>query len=65
MAPLKQLGDLAEFTRSDGVRVYIRCQSHSLTNGKVRRTRRYTAATVDWVVVYDATTEACYRLSGP
>ena len=100
MAPLKQLGDLAElkvacdlldrgcklsipfgedcdydliadyagilhrvqvkFTRSDGVRVFVKCQSHSLTNGRVRRTKHYTAETVDWIAVYDATTKTCY-----
>lgn len=49
-----------KFTRSDGERVAIRCGSHSLTNGKVRKTKRYTAAMVDWIVAYDASTERCY-----
>ncbi len=49
-----------KFTRSDGHFLVARCHSHSLTKGKVRRTKRYTAETVDWIVVYDATTQACY-----
>lgn len=49
-----------KFTRSDGVVIFVRCQSHSLTNGKVRRTKRYTAEMIDWIAVFDATTEVCY-----
>ena len=49
-----------KFTRSDGRIVAVGCRSHSLTNGKVRRTKIYTTAMVDWVVVYDATTDRCY-----
>jgi PD-(D/E)XK endonuclease len=33
---------------------------HSLTNGKVKATKRYTAATIDWLAVYDPTTDRCY-----
>jgi hypothetical protein len=32
----------------------------SLTNGKVRQVKHYTAKTVDWMAVYDATTDCCY-----
>src|SRR3954451_7751279 len=100
MAPLKQLGDVAELavaldlrrrgyrvaipfgedceydlvvdrdgvlervqvkhTRSDGEVVVARCRSQSLTNGKVRATKRYTAATIDWLAVYDATSDRCF-----
>jgi hypothetical protein len=49
-----------KFTRSDGCVVAVGCRSHSLTNGRVRRTKIYTAAMVEWVVVYDATTNRCY-----
>jgi PD-(D/E)XK endonuclease len=49
-----------KYTRSDGCVISVRCYSLSLTNGKVRRTKRYTAATVDWIAVYDATTNRCY-----
>ena len=50
-------------TRSDGETMEIRCYSQSLTNGKVRSTKRYTAATVDWIAAYDVTTDRCYYLS--
>src|SRR3954447_8272874 len=99
MAPLKQLGDVAELavaldlrrrgyrvavpfgedcdydlvvdrdgvlervqvkhTRSDGTVVVVRCRSQSLTNGKVRATKRYMADTIDWLAVYDATSGRC------
>jgi hypothetical protein len=49
-----------KYTRSDGDVVLVRCRSHSLTNGKVRATKRYTAETVDWIAVYDAQTERCF-----
>jgi hypothetical protein len=46
--------------RSNGSVVCVRCRSHSLTNGKVRRTKRYTAKTIDLLAVYDVTSERCY-----
>ena len=33
--------------------IQVRCGSHSLTNGKVKRTKRYTAGSIDWLAVYD------------
>jgi Holliday junction resolvase-like predicted endonuclease len=49
-----------KYTESrDGV-VVVRCKSHSLTNGKVRRTKRYTAKTIEWLAVYDRNTDCCY-----
>lgn len=47
-------------TRSDGAVVHVRCHSHSLTNGKIRRTKHYTAAIIDVLAVYDATSDRCY-----
>jgi len=47
-------------TRSDGEVVIVRCRSQSLTNGKVRATKRYTASTIDWLAVYDATSTRCF-----
>jgi len=38
----------------------VPCRSHSLTNGRIRATKRYTAATVDWIAAYDATTNRCF-----
>lgn len=51
-----------KYTRSDGVVVVVRCFSHSLTNGRVKATKHYTAATIDWLAVYDATTDRCYYI---
>jgi PD-(D/E)XK endonuclease len=45
---------------SDGQIVLVRCRSHSLTNGKVRVTKSYTAEMVDWIAVYDCTSERCF-----
>jgi PD-(D/E)XK endonuclease len=49
-----------KYTESDGHRVLIRCRSHSLTKGKVRQTKYYTAETIDWIAVYDRTSDRCY-----
>jgi PD-(D/E)XK nuclease superfamily protein len=46
--------------RSDGAVVEVPCRSHSLTNGKVKRTKFYSALTIDWLAVYDAATEQCF-----
>jgi PD-(D/E)XK endonuclease len=49
-----------KYTESDGQVVLVRCRSHSLTKGKVRHTKHYTAETVDWIAVYDRTSDCCY-----
>ena len=49
-----------KYATGDGRIVPVRCQSHSLTNGRVRETKRYTSATIDWLAVYDVTTNACF-----
>ena len=46
--------------RSDGQIILVRCRSQSLTNGRIRATKRYTAETVDWIAVYDCTSERCF-----
>jgi PD-(D/E)XK endonuclease len=51
-----------KYTRSNGRYVLVRTRSHSLTNGKVKQTKYYTAETVDWIAVYDRTTDRCYYL---
>src|SRR5262245_41605368 len=51
-----------KYTRSDARVVEVKCYSHSLTNGKIRRTKHYTAATIDWLAVYDATTRRCFYI---
>ena len=40
----------------------VECRSRSLTNGKVMRTKRYTASTIDWLAIYDRTTDRCFYL---
>lgn len=52
-----------KYTRSDGRIVLVRTRSHSLTKGKVRQTKAYTSKTVDWIAVYDATTDRCYYVA--
>ena len=49
-----------KFVRSDGEVVEVKCFSAALTNGRVRRVKRYTADAVDWIATYDATTDRCY-----
>jgi hypothetical protein len=49
-----------KYTESKGDFIHVRTRSHSLTNGKVRHTKHYTSATVDWIAVYDRSTDRCY-----
>ena len=49
-----------KYARSDGRILLVRCRSSSLTNGRVRQVKRYTAKTIDCVAVWDAVTEQCF-----
>ena len=49
-------------TDSDGEVITVRCYSHSLTNGRIRAVKRYTAVTIDWLAVYDRSTDRCYYI---
>lgn len=51
-----------KYTASDGSVIKVKCFSHSLTNGKVRRTKRYTAEMIDLLAVYDQTSDCCYYI---
>jgi hypothetical protein len=51
-----------KYVESDGTVVPVRCRSHSLTNGRIRRTKQYTEATIDLLAVYDLTSERCYYI---
>ena len=51
-----------KYATSDGRGVLVRARSHSLTNGRVRETKRYTSETIDWIGVYDATTDQIFYL---
>lgn len=48
-------------TSKNGV-IPVECRSQSLTNGKVRRTKHYTARMIDWLAIYDRTTDRCFYL---
>jgi hypothetical protein len=49
-----------KYAKSDGQVIIVRTRSHTFTAGKVRSTRHYTSATVDWIAIYDQTTDRCY-----
>jgi PD-(D/E)XK endonuclease len=49
-----------KYVRSDGCVIEVQCCSHSLTNGKVKFTKRYTAAMIDWLAVWDAGLDRCF-----
>jgi PD-(D/E)XK nuclease superfamily protein len=49
-----------KYACSDGFVVHFRCYSQSLTRGKVRAVKVYTAEMVDWIAVYDSTTGRCF-----
>jgi hypothetical protein len=49
-----------KYTCSDGVVITVRSRSASLTNGKVKTYKYYTAEIVEWLAVYDVTTDRCY-----
>ena len=54
-----------KYTRSDGSVICVRCRSHSLTNGRVRRIKHYTAETIDVLAVFDQASERCYYIPQP
>jgi hypothetical protein len=43
----------------DGV-LGVKCRSHSLTNGKVRTVKHYTSKMIDWIAIWDRTTDRCF-----
>jgi hypothetical protein len=40
----------------------VRCYSQSLTNGRVRTTKLYTAMTIDWLAAFDPVSDRCYYI---
>ena len=42
--------------------IEARACSLSLTNGKVKRIKKYTAETIDWLAIYDPVTDRCYYI---
>jgi PD-(D/E)XK endonuclease len=51
-----------KYVRSNGPVIEVRCRSHSLTNGKVRSTKHYTAAMIDWLAIWDAALDRCFYI---
>jgi PD-(D/E)XK endonuclease len=49
-----------KYACSDGRVILVRPRSHSLTNGKVRSTKRYTSAMIDWLAIWDAAVDRCF-----
>ncbi len=47
---------------SDGRVIEVRCSSQSLTNGKVKRVKKYTRDQIDWLAVWDSTTRGCFYI---
>jgi hypothetical protein len=49
-------------TSKDGV-MPVHCYSNSLTNGKVRRRKHYTARMIEWLAIYESTTDRCFYVN--
>jgi hypothetical protein len=49
-----------KYAESKGDFISVRRCSLSLTNGKVKRIKKDTAAMIDWLAVYDVVTDRCY-----
>jgi PD-(D/E)XK nuclease superfamily protein len=48
--------------RSNGAVIPVPTRSMSLTNGKVKAYKLYTAEMIDWLAVYDPVTDRCYYI---
>ena len=51
-----------KYAESNGAVICVRARTHSLTNGRVIAVKRYTAAIIDWLAVYDRTSDRCYYI---
>jgi PD-(D/E)XK nuclease superfamily protein len=51
-----------KYVESDEAVVKVKCFSHSLSNGKIRRTKHYTAKTIDLLAVYDRSSSSCFYI---
>ena len=49
-----------KYARSDGCVIEVQACSHSLTNGKVRTTKYYTASMIDWLAVWEPVLDRCF-----
>jgi PD-(D/E)XK endonuclease len=48
--------------RGDRSVIEVRCYSMTIVNGKVRSRTPYTQDSIDWLAVYDATTDRCFYI---
>jgi hypothetical protein len=48
--------------RPNGAVLSIPCRAVSLTNGRARNVKRYTAQTIDWVAAWDPEGDRCYYI---
>jgi hypothetical protein len=46
--------------QTDGRVILIRARSSSLTNGKVRQVKHYTADMIDWLAAWEPTLDRCF-----
>jgi PD-(D/E)XK endonuclease len=51
-----------KYAHSDGRVILVRPLSHSLTNGRVRATKMYTSAMIDWLAIWDASLDRCFYI---
>jgi hypothetical protein len=49
-----------KYAQSDGRVITVRSRSASLTNGKVRATKLYTAETIDWIAAWEPALDRCF-----
>ena len=52
-----------KYAQSDGRVIIVRPRSHSLTNGRVRATKRYTASMIDWLAIWEPSLDRCFYIS--
>jgi PD-(D/E)XK endonuclease len=51
-----------KYACSDGRVIAIRARSHSLTNGRVKATKRYTARMIGWLAVWEPGLDRCFYI---
>jgi hypothetical protein len=51
-----------KYVRRTGDVIRLTARSVSLTNGKVKRIKRYTAVTIDWLAAFEPVSGCCYYL---
>lgn len=51
-----------KYVESNSKVVEVRCRTHSVTRGRVIKTKTYTAEMIDGLAVYDRTTDRCFYI---